>query len=316
MTMTNKQGSRSAGKSEEASSINGNLIVNVVGGLGNQMFQYASARAIAERMGVKLLLTTDIVGSYATPRPFELQKVFGITTPFCSRQMLKEVLGWRISPLARKTLARFRWLRCFYGNAIFEPHTHFWDKIDEQLIKYNYMHGYWQSEKYFSKQSSLIRKEFKFSSEPDAFNSDLIKDMRNSVSASVHIRRGDYLNTKESSIYGICSEQYYHKAIALIKSQIPGIRLFVFSDDVSWVRRFLLPHYPEMVIVDHNRYDQSFNDMRLMSQCHHNIIANSSFSWWGAWLNDNQAKIVIAPAKWYADGRDCRSLVPESWVRL
>ena len=292
------------------------LIANIIGGLGNQMFQYACGRACAERMGATLQLATDIIGDYAIPRPFELHNVFCISASICSSQTLKEVLSWRAYPLIRKLLARYRRLSRLDGNAVYEPHSLFLDGLGMRLSDANYLHGYWQSERYFGGQSDLIRQEFRFRNELDSVNAAIVREMRSAPSASVHIRRGDYLNVKASAVHGLCSEQYYHAAIALLKSRIPDIRLFVFSDDVDWVRQVLLPRYPEMVIVDHNRDEQSFNDMRLMSQCAHHIIANSSFSWWGAWLNPDPNKLVVAPTNWFANGTNSTDLIPDAWIRL
>ena len=140
-------------------------------------------------------------------------------------------------------------------------------------------------------------------------------DQCNSV--SVHIRRGDYISNKDTNaLLGVCPMDYYDRAIAYIVERVVNPCFYFFSDDIAWVRRtFSLPFQSRFV--DHNSGRQSFNDMRLMSLCRHHIIANSSFSWWGAWLGRNGDKTVIAPRRWFRrDIMDLKDLCPDSWVLL
>lgn len=158
--------------------------------------------------------------------------------------------------------------------------------------------GCFQTEKYFADISDQVRDAYRFR------NLELTESLRfyerqmeKSESVSVHIRRGDYLDPKYSPLYaGICDEAYYERAIARMKALVPGARFFFFSNDTAWVKA----HYqsPEFVVVEGNDEDSGYADLYLMSRCRHNIIANSSFSWWGAWLNGNPQKKVIAPKRW------------------
>ncbi|WP_210519766.1 alpha-1,2-fucosyltransferase [Hymenobacter terricola] len=180
-----------------------------------------------------------------------------------------------------------------------------------------YFEGYWQSEKYFKPCEALIRQAFAFKAPLTDLNRYLADEMLATSSIAMHVRRGDYVtNSLSSEIHGTCTPAYYREAIALMQEQIGDIALFVFSDEPEWVRENL--HFPvPTTYISHNQGKASYTDMQLMSLCRHNIIANSSFSWWGAWLNANPNKIVVAPRQWVQDaGRDTTDLIPSEWIRL
>ena len=180
-----------------------------------------------------------------------------------------------------------------------------------------FLSGYWQSQKYFEKYSNIIRQDFKFTIPMNSKNLEVANSIKESISVSVHIRRGDYLSNKKTyDKHGVCSLDYYENSINLILLEFPTARIFVFSDDISWVNYFLMPKFKNIETVDLNSGKESYNDMRLMSLCDHNIISNSTFSWWGAWLNNNPHKKVIAPEQWFADGTNCNDLIPENWIRM
>lgn len=294
------------------------IIVNLIGGLGNQMFQYACGYALGRDSGLTLKVVTDMFDGYNLHNGPELSRVFTTSAAVADCRDMQNLLGpWRAPPKVR------RWL----GHNVLKPlrGRHF---IVEQQLRYNkelknlarcglYLQGYWQSERYFEKHADALRREFAFRNMPTGRNTDLAHQIRQDVSVSLHIRRGDYANSpKTLAIHGLCGPDYYIRAIEFMHRNVPRFRLFAFSDDPQWVTRMLKPAHPEMVVVDHNPGNQSHNDMRLMSMCNHHIIANSSFSWWGAWLNPDTDKIVIAPRKWFATGPDNADLIPESWVRL
>ena len=180
-----------------------------------------------------------------------------------------------------------------------------------------YFSGYWQTEKYFLPIEDKIRLAFKFDLKKvnDRTNS-LLLEMKPQNAVSIHIRRGDYeydLNAKEV-LGGICDMEFYKKSIHYICEKNKDPFFYIFSDDCEWV----MEHFSFLLnssIVDWNKKADSWQDMMLMSQCKHNIIANSSFSWWGAWLNSNPQKIVIAPSKWF-NNFDALDIVPESWIRI
>jgi hypothetical protein len=179
-----------------------------------------------------------------------------------------------------------------------------------------YLTGYWQSEKYFSSVEAEIRKDFTFNKPLIDRNLELSAKMATCGSISLHIRRGDYVSDAQTSaILGVCPLDYYRNAVAYVADRVANPQFFVFSDDIEWARENLGLDHPSEYI-DHNRGAESYCDMQLMSKCRHHIIANSSFSWWGAWLNPHADKIVVAPKRWFAGSLDSTDLVPQTWTRL
>lgn len=180
-----------------------------------------------------------------------------------------------------------------------------------------YLEGYWQSEKYFKGFEEIIRSEFVFNSEPDSSNKDLGNAILSSNAVSMHVRRGDYVsNAATNQFHGVCSIEYYRKAVEFIAHKYPAPHFYIFSDDPDWVRLHISLDYP-VTYVDKNTGEKSFEDMRLMSLCKHHIIANSTFSWWGAWLCMNPEKTIIAPERWFNKADiDTADLIPANWKRL
>lgn len=179
--------------------------------------------------------------------------------------------------------------------------------------KHSYLlDGYWQSEKYFASCVNQVRQAFKFPS-LDKGNQLIAQQIEQVNSVSVHVRRGDYVN---NPLHGdICTLDYYKRAIGIINSKIANPQFYVFSDDVAWCKDNL--SLPNAVYVDGNQGKNSYKDMQLISLCKCNIIANSSFSWWGAWLNINSNKVVIAPRKWFNDTRfNVSDLLPNEWIKI
>jgi hypothetical protein len=294
------------------------IIANLIGGLGNQMFQYACARALAMDLNLPLKTTVDMFGAYTFHNGPELERVFFLELNVAHPAELRRMIGaLRASPTVRRALAS-KVLAPLRGTRfIAEPHYHYWDGLIDRARAGGYLQGYWQSERYFLKHTATIRGDFAFRQSPTGHNAELARAILDSIAVSVHVRRGDYVtNAKTRSVHGNCTPEYYFKAIESMRHRVPGAHLFAFSDDPQWVTEVLVPRYPDMALVDHNRDENSYNDMRLMSLCRHHIIANSSFSWWGAWLNCRADKIVIAPRQWFANGNDARDLLPPTWERI
>lgn len=284
-------------------------IVKFNGGLGNQMFQWAFGYALEKETGVETLFDMSFFEKkYA--RPYELD-IFNLKVNFAENILLKLQLKlmWKF----RKNLKN----KSFLGLTFFsEPHFEYY-KYALKVKPNTYIEGFFQTEKYFKKYEEEIRQAFMFKNKPEKFNQDIIDEMENSNSVSIHIRRGDYVQKKRyQDVYATCSMDYYKRGADYIAQKFERPKLFVFSDDIQWVRaNWDLPY--ETVFIDNNSGDKSFEDMRLMSNCKHNIIANSSFSWWGAWLNKNPQKIVIAPQKWFNDKKiNQEDVIPETWIRL
>jgi len=198
---------------------------------------------------------------------------------------------------------------------------------ESQLFQPEFLHikspahlaGYFQSEKYFIDFQDLIRREFQVRIPPSLKNKALLDKIRMGNAVSLHIRRGNFVEVEEvSKIHGTCSMEYYQEAIEWIVSKVSSPEFYIFSDDMPWAKENLQMNYPHQ-FVDFNTDKTDYEDLRLMYHCRHHIIANSTFSWWGAWLNDRTDKIVVAPKKWFADeikNKESDTIVPTSWLRL
>jgi hypothetical protein len=181
----------------------------------------------------------------------------------------------------------------------------------------SYLVGYWQSEKYFKSVEPVIRKDFSFRTPLRGRNAELASAIETSEAVSVHIRRGDYVsNSWASRFLGVLPISHYVNALQEIARGTNKPHVFVFSDDPEWCRRNVIFPY-ETTHVDANPPDRAFEDMRLMTLCRYHVIANSSFSWWGAWLSPYPDKTVYAPGRWVLDpASDTSDVVPPEWVKL
>ena len=192
-------------------------------------------------------------------------------------------------------------------------------ELFNQLPKETLLEGYFQSEKYFIQIKSLLLENFKWLSPASGIKLKLIESIQAVHSVSLHIRRGDFVENKViNSFHGLCDINYYERAISEINNSMKNPTFFIFSDDINWAKK-KFGWIPSVIFIDHNKGKESFWDMRLMSYCKHNIIANSSFSWWGAWLNTNKLKIVIAPKIWFNDSiinLQTEDLIPSEWLRI
>lgn len=285
------------------------IIIKFNGGLGNQMFQYAFARALEKTTGIKTTFDMSFFEKKYS-RPYELN-VFNLNAEFVEDFWLKLKLKiiWKL----RKKLNGKKIL----GLTLYsEPHFEF----NENAFKVEpntYIEGFFQSEKYFKNIENELRADFQFKRLPDEENQKLIEKIGATNSISLHIRRGDYVKKKRyQNLYATCSLDYYKRGVEYITQHYPNPTLFIFSDDIEWVKENLnLPY--ESIYISNNTGSKSYEDMRLMSLCKHNVIANSSFSWWGAWLNNNKEKIVIAPQKWFNDESIVQTdVIPENWIKL
>ncbi len=293
------------------------IIVRLMGGIGNQMFQYAAGRRLAFVKNVPLKLRIVNDRNVTTPRPYNLH-IFDIQEKWAATDEIERLKGERVSPgLFAGLLSRLGHRPGRARSFVIEKHFQFDPEILD-LPGDVYLEGYWQSEKYFRDREDVIRKEFSIKvpmSGPNEVMARRIADEPTAV--SIHVRRGDYVSDSTTNRYhGTCSLDYYRDAVERISELADGAHFFVFSDDIEWVKENLKPGRP-VTYVDFNDDKSNYEDLRLMSLCKHHIIANSSFSWWGAWLNLNPDKIVIAPGKWFNDTSiDTADLIPDSWIRL
>jgi hypothetical protein len=291
------------------------IVSQVIGGLGNQMFQYAAGRAVSLRSDTMLALDISNFNNYALHQGFELLRIFLCPVIIASEIDLKNILGWQQQALIRRLLMHPTLSKLRTNKFIVEPHFHYWADI-HQVPKNAYLTGYWQSEKYFSHIAETIRADFTFSIPLSEKNEQLAKQISQVNAVSLHVRRGDYVqNPITTATHGVCTLDYYQAAIQSIACSVAEPYFFIFSDDIAWVKANLKMTFP-CQFIEHNQEMESYNDMRLMSLCQHHIIANSSFSWWGAWLNPSTDKIVIAPQKWFANKNDVKDLIPSGWITL
>lgn len=289
------------------------IIIKACGGLGNQLFQYAAGRSLAHKRGVELVLDLSWFEhrpSSNTVREFELARYeIQARKPNAYERLWLKLHQGRF--LSRMPILPRRWRH-------FREATFAFDSKVLDVPNNTYLDGYWQSYKYFSDIAQLIRTELT----PKAVLGDMDRAVAtaishaNSQAVSLHVRRGDYVtNPAAAKTHGLCGKSYYEHAVKTVILSLKEPHFFVFSDDMEWVRGNLaLPG--KVTYVEHNGTESAFQDLRLMSLCDHHIIANSSFSWWGAWLRGNEHGVVIAPAKWFADGRNTSDLTPIHWVRL
>lgn len=291
------------------------IISHILGGLGNQMFQYAAARALALSRQQAFRLDLSGFNGYRLHHGYELERVFGCPVEKATATDVRNILGWQSAPLACRVLARPQLSILRRKGFVVEPHFSYWPGIT--LVPPDcYLVGYWQSERYFKDAADTIRKDFTFRQAMTADNAEVADQISRNNAVSLHVRRGDYVsNPRTYATHGVCSTDYYLAAIRYVSERIEQPRFFVFSDDISWVKSHLAIGFPCRFIA-HNQGMDSHNDMRLMSLCRHHIIANSSFSWWGAWLNPSPGKLVVAPKLWFAEGGDVGDLFPSGWVAL
>lgn len=292
------------------------IVVNLKGGLGNQLFQYSAGRALAIRHNTNLKFDVSVLNAdpknVYTKREFELD-VFEINASLASENDIKL---FEKKTFFKKVLNKF--LPPFLSGYYVANQVGFeYDSRFQSLPANTYLNGYWQSEKYFLSIRETLLKELSIKKPKTKEVIAAESEIRNSNSVSLHIRRGDYVSLKASfELHGLLPAEYYYKGIELIKKHYPEISLFVFSDDISWVKENL-KFTDKCTYVDFNAGENSVFDLHLMSLCKHNIIANSSFSWWGAWLNQNKSKIVISPSAWFSrTDLNTKDVIPESWIKI
>jgi len=291
------------------------IISYIIGGLGNQMFQYAVGRALSIAQEQSLLLDISGFDGYSLHQGFELQRVFACPVAIANEEDVRNVLGWQANTLIKRLLTRPRLAMLRHRHFVVEPHFHYWTGI-QQVPPSAYLQGYWQSERYFQALVDTIRTDFTFKLPLNAQNAELAQQISQVNAVSLHVRRGDYVqNPVTLATHGLCTLDYYQAAIQIIAKAVEQPHFFIFSDDIAWVTANLILPFPCQYI-NHNQGAESYNDMRLMSLCQHHIIANSSFSWWGAWLNPSPNKIVIAPKRWFADDKNTSDLLPQRWLTL
>ncbi len=296
------------------------IIVRLMGGLGNQMFQYATGRSLATKRKTDLMLDSityfENQPAENTPREYELNS-YPLSARIATQGELKKFF-----PNDYFKEARLEKLKKSFG-------------LNKKLVIYNelglgyhpevlklpnnsYLNGFWQNEKYFIDIRGALLKEFEPTTPLTQKGMRYLEKIKACEAVSLHIRRDDYISNKYANkFHGLAPLEYYHTAFNFIRKKLPekSIEMFVFSTDIAWCKKNLKFSVPITFVEGNNK---GADDMRLMKHCRHNIMANSSFSWWGAWLNTNPDKIVIAPKIWFQDKKanEKIEIIPESWKRL
>ncbi|QTD37470.1 alpha-1,2-fucosyltransferase [Polaribacter batillariae] len=266
------------------------IIVRILGGLGNQMFQYAYAKAL-EQQGCTVKLDVSAFKKYKLHGGYHLDK-YKIDLKYASNftNLMSKITFFQHKK--EKSLLFDASLKSLKGN--------------------KYVKGYFQTEKYFSEIRTILLEQFTIIDELSTSTKNYKKQiLEANTSCSLHIRRGDYVSDKKANtVHGTCSLDYYEKAIKLIKKEHKEVHFFIFSDDISWTKENLT--LENAIYIDHKTIPHE--DMYLMSICNHNITANSSFSWWGAWLNTFENKTIIAPKQWFVNKEN--EIACENWIKI
>lgn len=259
------------------------LIVYLCNQLGNQMFQYALYRKLLY-LGKDVKLDVRHFRKYL--EHYRLDNIFDLNLSIATTKEIKYIQGY-IARLKRKIFGE-----C---SPIFNEVNTDTMIFKKEVFQYEnmYLYGFWQSEKYFSDIRNILLSEFNFPEINDDKNMDILKKIQQHISVSIHVRRGDYV----TSIFPTMTKDYYQRAMDYFFKKYSNVFFVVFSDDISWAKKYI--SFKNGIFVNWNNGKESYKDMQLMSLCNHNIIANSSFSWWGAWLNRNEDKEIIAPSKWF-----------------
>lgn len=278
------------------------IVIKLMGGLGNQMFQYAMAKNYSLLHGIPLRIDTSYLekrdrGTGFVYRDYELD-LLSVDDP--------------------------RWKSSDNCTTIREPHFHYSNQPyqhAEQILTANpgeniMFEGYWQTPKYFHENTEAIRRLFKHK---DSIGSKkgIFKEMVNQIdsceSVMINIRRTDYLN---NNFHGVMGLDYINHAVKILKSSLNNLNFFVFSDDLSWCKNNI--RLKNIIFVGHEYAGEKFEYyFQLMKRCKHHIIPNSTFAWWAAWLNDNPDRHVIAPEKWFTDSSiNTNDLIPDKWIRI
>ncbi|MBN2544900.1 MAG: alpha-1,2-fucosyltransferase [Spirochaetes bacterium] len=289
------------------------IIVKLMGGLGNQMFQYAFGRFLSLKNETELKFDISWFSKSNYSRKYMLN-IFNIEEKFANNREINRLkykikLPFVNNLLKKITKDNILFKKCYFNEKKFNFNANL------SIIKLNnaYFEGYWQSEKYFIDIKDIIKKDFIIKIKPDKKIVKFLNKIKNEDSVSIHVRRGDYItNPKTNKYHGVCPLEYYQKAVHIIGDKIKNPVYYIFSDDFESVKKEMKLDIKYKIFEGNNDYD----DFRLMQNCRHHITANSSFSWWSAWLSEYNNKIVICPSKWFNETIDTGDLIPQDWIQI
>jgi hypothetical protein len=294
------------------------IISRLTGGLGNQMFQYAAGRALAIKHGTELKLDISTYSNQApgdTPRHYLLTS-FGISENYASAKEIRQLRGRQKGRLEKK-LRRVFGISPLGSKHFIEKEGADFDERFLELKKDVYLEGWFQSERYFENITQQLRQDFSLKASIKPFSEKYNDALKIGTPVSIHIRRGDYVSNPNATAYhGVLGNDYYQKAVKIISEQVnnPHYLIFAeFTEDIKWAKENLaLPADSTFV-----EPQEIYQDLWLMSRCQHNIVANSTFSWWSAWLNPNPDKIIIAPKDWFkGKAVNIDERLPKDWLKI
>ena len=288
-------------------------IINLIGGLGNQMFQYAFSLAVMKHYPNEEVLIDIHHLESLYEYGFELKKVFpNLECQIASKKQVRKVSRYsptyKISRIVRNILPARK-------SEFLEKDPEMFDPEVFQQLGDTYFEGYWHAYKYFEDIIPDIREQFVFP-QPSSFNLNLSEELLSCKSVGLHVRRGDYLKARFADLGEACNLDYYKSAISLLHEKSEDYHFYIFSNDIEWCRKEIIPllKTDRVTVVTENTGINSNWDMYLMSHCHYLIMANSTFSWWGAVLNRNNP-MVIVPKNWKV-GVPSDTLCAPDWIRL
>jgi len=289
------------------------IIVELTGGLGNQLFQYATGKGLSLDKNVPLLLDLGWFDSQVK-RKYQLD-LLNISANIAHNYEVEKIKNNKsnnvIESIERKSGIKIPWIT---RSVFIEKNSGYFDKDLFSCPKNCYISGYWQCEKYFMHIKDVLQKEFSLIQDfSDKTRSISIQMQSDTNSVSVHVRRGDYVN--EGVGHYVNTMDYYQRAINFLQDHSVKPKLYVSSDDLSWTRENLY-FYPDVTFIDSDICRNDVEELLLMTYCHHHINANSSFSWWGAWLNEQPDSIVTVPNKWFTDRPFPKDRIPSRWIRI
>lgn len=282
-------------------------IVNIIGGLGNQMFQYALLVGLRETFAEDIYADTTSFIDYKLHNGLELERIFPIQL-FHSEQNIPHIKSLTLSRYINK------YMPFLCGHCIYEyPDFRFNDAVYTKNQPNCYYSGYWHNYHYVEPFRDVLLKEYCFKQQLDEKNLGIVANMKKENSIGIHIRRGDYL--KEKQYQGICDLLYYQSAVKIMKEKFSAPTFYIFSNDMEWCKSNIerITGADNTIYIDWNVGNDSYKDMQLMTHCQGLIIANSSFSWWGAFLNQRDSNIIISPKRWKNIKYDLKIQMP-GWI--
>jgi hypothetical protein len=287
-----------------------------MGGLGNQMFQYAFGLSLEKNMKVNISYAVDQIGTYGINNKLEINRAFNIELPIIDENSLKEILKWRHYPWSRRALGHKN-LKFIRGHDWVSDDDYSYHFVNRAILngKSLYFHGYWQNTRLFDCIQEHVRDAFVFRASSSGIYKEYLTILERENVIGVHFRAGDYRNKRNIGLFEQLTDSYFDQAISEIRRHYGDLKVFVFSNDKNFAAQFFSNFCTDFEIVDINSTNDSYLDLALMSKCKHLVISNSTFSWWASWLNERDG-CHVAPKNWYRGAPVGAGLKLAKWILL